>query len=80
MSRPPILGSGGFVPRGLDGGAATPAPPKRTPDSLMPHDEWKRTAAVRRETIASMGHLAWSKLTVEQADEAVRREAASRGL
>lgn len=80
MSRPAILGSGGFAPRGLDGGSATPSEPKKKPGSLMPPDEWKRTAAVRREIITSMGHLAWSKLTVEQADEAVRREAASRGL
>jgi hypothetical protein len=44
----------------------------------MTPDEWKATAAVRRELVELRGHFVWSKLSDAQRDEAVREEVARR--
>lgn len=45
------------------------------PGSFMSPEEWSATAAARRALLARIGHEAFSKLAVEQCDDAVREEA-----
>ena len=59
--------------------AQMPEKRQRTPGTLMSPLEWIATAAVRRILIERMSHLAWSRLTDIQRDEAVR-EAVRNGL